>query len=149
MHRHRYTTWTCICNSSHAHIDKKHTLVLWLQTSHFTIHSNIWFLLNSFKVWKMSAMPYTFLLEATVYSAYIEWNIPNHGALPSHQKEKFYMSSASFYTHFHIIQHDVCGVMETWLGNLTQISNIKLMWVWIFGCVQMMDPLAGPVGCKG
>lgn len=73
----------------------------------------------------MAAMPHIHFCSG-LQCAYIEQNIPNCSALPSHQIENSKMSSASFSTHCHIIQHDICGVTGTRLGNLTRIPNRKL-----------------------
>lgn len=59
--------------------------------------------------------------------AYVEGNMAKDASLPSCQIENSEMPSASFCTQGRIIQHVIHGVMGTWLGNLTGISNIKLM----------------------
>lgn len=74
------TTWTFTWHIVHT---VRHKYIEWHLASHFTLHSNIPFLWKSFKVRKMSAMPHIHFSLKLQY-AYSEWNIPNHGALPSH-----------------------------------------------------------------
>lgn len=94
-------------------------------------------------------MPYIhFLLGATVRLHWVKYSLPWCFTVTSNRK--FSMSSASFYTHPHIIQHDICGVMGTLLGKPDLNFQYKsyVCKFECFGCIWMMEPLGGSAGLK-